>query len=300
MYRQTMLYLDLIEATETHVEAISWARSRRLIHSALQCACCHIPMMLKKFDDAPDFEAFRCPKCHIRRSIRTGSAFARSKIPLRKILLLIYLWIKDGTVRDISREMEISGKTTLQCFSNLRRLVVEHTSQAERASIIGGPGMIVELDESIVSKRKYNRGRLVREQWVFGGIQRSTSVMKPFFMELVPNRRETTLLEIIGRRVAAGTTIMTDGWRSYRNLSRYNGYNHCVVNHSVNLVDRADRNVHTQNVENQWMHLKAWLKKKGSNLGPNISEYLFEYWFKRKNNDAFDAIISILSLQLAE
>ena len=124
--------------------------------------------------------------------------------------------------------------------------------------------------------------------------------MKPFFRELVQNKREITLLEIIGRRVASGTTIMPVGWRSYWNLSRHNGYNHFVVNHSVNFVDRADRTIHTQNVENQWKHLKAWLKKKGSNLGPNISEYLFEYWFKKKNNDAFDVIISILSLQLAE
>lgn len=295
-----MLYLDLVEATETHEEAISWARGRGLIHSTLRCITCQISMTVHRFDDAPDFEAFRCSQCHMRRSIRTDSAFAKSKIPLRKILLIIYLWATDGTAKDISREVEVSEKTVLQWFSNLRRLVVEHTAQAERVSIIGGPGTIVELDESIVSKRKYNRGRLVREQWVFGGIQRSTSMAKPFFMELVPNRKETTLLEIIRRRVASGTTIMTDGWRSYRNLSRHNGYNHFVVNHSVNFVDRADRNVHTQNVENQWKHLKAWLKKKGSNLGPNINEYLFEYWFKRKSDDAFDAIIGIFSFRLAE
>lgn len=295
-----MRYLDLVEVTETHEETISWAKSKGLILSTMQCASCHVDMIIKKFEDAPDFEAFRCPQCHVRRSIRTNSAFAKSKIPLRKIILLAYLWAKDGAVKDVSREMELSGKTVLLWFSNLRRLVVQHTAQAERASIIGGPGMVVELDESVVSKRKYQRGRLVREQWVFGGIQRSTSMVKPFFMELVPNRKQATLLEVIRRRVAAGTTIMTDGWRSYRNLSRHNGYNHFVVNHSVNFVDQTDRNVHTQNVENQWKHLKGWLKKKGSNLGPNISDYLFEYWFKRKNDDAFDAIIRFLSLQLTQ
>ena len=158
-----MIYLDLVEATETHEEAISWARSRGRIHSTFQCASCHILMMIKKFDDAPDFEAFRCSQCHVRRSIRTdsNSAFARSKVPLRKILLLVYLWATDAVSKDISREVESSKKTVLQWFSNLRRLVVEHNALAERESIIGGPENIVKLDKSIITKRKYNRGRLV-------------------------------------------------------------------------------------------------------------------------------------------
>ena len=35
---------------------------------------------------------------------------------------------------------------------------------------IDGPGVIVQIDESIMSKHKYNRGRFVPEHWVIGGI----------------------------------------------------------------------------------------------------------------------------------
>ena len=35
----------------------------------------------------------------------------------------------------------------------------------------GGPGMIVEIDESKFGRRKYNRGRAVEGAWVFGAIE---------------------------------------------------------------------------------------------------------------------------------
>ena len=35
---------------------------------------------------------------------------------------------------------------------------------------IGGPGKIVEIDESKIGKRKFNRGHFVEGQWVFGRV----------------------------------------------------------------------------------------------------------------------------------
>lgn len=36
----------------------------------------------------------------------------------------------------------------------------------------GGPGVIVEIDEAKIGKRKYQKGRIIRGQWIFGGYER--------------------------------------------------------------------------------------------------------------------------------
>ena len=60
--------------------------------------------------------------------------------------------------------------------------------------IIGGLRHIIEIDESLLVRKKYHVGHLVREQWVFGGYDNTDKVK---FLVPIERLNKNTLLPII-------------------------------------------------------------------------------------------------------
>lgn len=143
---------------------------------------------------------------------------------------------------------------------------------------IGGPGVIVEIDESLFYKPKNHVGRSLGQGWIFGGVERNNHANA--FMVMVPDRTADTLLPIIQQYVHTGTTIISDCWGAYNNISEL-GYTHQRVNHSENFVDPANPEIYTQNIENFW----RWAKKTFLSTTKNISKRLTklgEHIFRKK------------------
>ena len=168
----------------------------------------------------------------------------------------------------------------------LRDLCAEHFIR--KPMQIGGPERIVEIDESIFTRRKYNRGRLAREQWVFGDIDTTT---KEGFMVTVVRLNTNTLIPIIQEFAIPGTTIVSDQWGAYNQIGA-NGYQHLTVNHSIYFVDPvtfANKN----NVENFWMRAKYPSKKARGTKNDMLPSYLQEFmWRQKYKEDLFEKIIS--------
>ena len=79
--------------------------------------------------------------------------------------------------------------------------------------VIGGVG---QIDESAWTKRKYNRGRQVSDQWVFGGVDRDS---RDWFAVMVDHRNPDTLLPIVHQYILPGTTIFNDQWAAYNGIA---------------------------------------------------------------------------------
>jgi transposase-like protein len=126
----------------------------------------------------------------------------------------------------------LSPNTVCDFQMHFRQLVAENLREV--GTVIGGEGITVEIDESKLGKRKYNRGHHVEGVWVVGGIERTPE--KRMLVVPVLNRCADTLIEVIRRHILPGTTVNTDMWRGYASLGE-NGYVHNTVNHLRCFVD---------------------------------------------------------------
>jgi len=115
----------------------------------------------------------------------------------------------------------------------------------------GGMGVVVQIDESMVAKRKYNVGHHVEQQWVFSLYDTLT---KLGHVELVNDRWAETLLPIIQKYVKPETTIFSDQWPAYHQLQNL-GYQHMTVNHSENFVDQTTGTCRNA-IEAYWSRVK--------------------------------------------
>ena len=161
----------------------------------------------------------------------------------------------------------------------------------EQSEPIGGPGCVVEIDESKFGKRKFNRGKGVDGVWVFGGIERDSHPPRCFFVT-VNDRSADTLIPIIKRWILPGTTIYSDCWRSYSTLV-LEGYVHATVNHSVEF--KSESGTHTNNIESRWNAVKRSLPRFGTRKD-FYNSYFAEYCICRKFLDgASDKFLQFLT-----
>ncbi|KAF7702633.1 hypothetical protein CDIK_0523 [Cucumispora dikerogammari] len=127
----------------------------------------------------------------------------------------------------------------------------------------GGPGRVVQIDETQMTRRKNNVGRIQDPIWLFGGIDCTS---KKSFLFQVINKSAASLMLIILQNIRPGTTIVSDCWAAYNTISQHN-YNHLTVNHPLYIVDPVTRS-NTNRVENMEMRAKKDIKKSSGHTKP--------------------------------
>lgn len=73
--------------------ALKFLASRNCIYNMRDCSKCKQPMGLIKISDRSDGFRWSCKKCNQSVcSVREGSFFSKSKLPITTLLLIIYVW----------------------------------------------------------------------------------------------------------------------------------------------------------------------------------------------------------------
>ena len=185
-----------IQADATGLSVIHYFQQFNLLYTNLECPDCRTLMNLTKYSKSKDGYAWKCQDRLCSRnkytiSIKTNTFFDKSKINLKDWLLILYCFAQYMPVAKSAELTAISSKTIGQIYQALRKMMTNHFDR--HPVKLGGPGRIVQIDESCFShKRKYQRGRAPeKEIWVFGLVDTSYNPAKPF-VKVVEKRRENT------------------------------------------------------------------------------------------------------------
>lgn len=301
--RKKMDILTFIPQINDFDGAYDYLKERNVLHTDNQPPVCTVqdcgrPMgIVKDAQLVNDGCKWRCPKRHQKTSIRSDSFFESSNLPLPKLIVFVYLWahrIPLGTAAVLSG---ISQQSLLQWYVYFRDVCSHELVNSPIQ--LGGPGRIVEIDESLFVKAKYNRGHALHrpQRWVFGIYDVQTKVGVLVFVD---DRSADTLLPLIRRYTLPGTTIHSDEWRAYTNIVNLPvmpRYVHHTVNHSRNFVDPVT-GACTNRVEAMWKRAKSKFKEMNGTTEKMVPAYLDEFmWRQRHDGNALEAFWRAIQLR---
>lgn len=240
---------------------------------------------------------FRCSNqgCRARHSLIINSFFENLHFPLYKYIFIFYYWASQTPLHIAVEHLGISLVSLISHYNFCRDICSWKLIQ--QPIRLGGPGIVVQIDESVFVKAKYNIGHAMQRQqrWVFGIYD---TITKQGYITFVNSRDEATLLPIIEQVVIPGSIIHSDQWAAYNGISRLphpQPYQHLTVNHSVNFVD-PQTGVHTNQVESMWARAKRRFKIMNGTYEHLIPSYLDEFmWRERFGQNASTAYDNLLA-----
>jgi 16S rRNA G966 N2-methylase RsmD len=270
-------YKSLKKIFDDEKEALLYLISNDYVNKHIKCNKCEHET---KLNLNKKLYVCRYYKCRKAISPLKGTIFNNLTLPLNTQLHILYLFLGKAPSSFIASSLQIS-KNTVSSYNKIFRKYLKNKQLLGNRNIkIGGRNKIVEIDESKIAKRKYNKGHKVEGAWVIGGIERSTlknkikNENKKMFLLPIEERNVDNIDLIIKRYVKKGTTIYTDLWKGYNNLKNI-GYKHLTVNHSKHFKD-PNTGVHTNTIEGAWNGLKQSIIPRNRNK-KDIVLYLKEY-----------------------
>jgi len=237
------------------------------------CPRCHS----KSISHIRKYDIYDCNSCRYQFSVKSGTIFHDSHLPLRKWFVAVFLMVesrKGISANQLKRVLKVSYKTAWYLSHRIREaMTVDNPMPLSK---------IVEVDETWVGgKRKdVGHGYKGNKVLVAGAAQRNGEVR----FQVIDDRTREVLHNFIKKYTAANTeAIYTDDWPAYKGIADEDT-RHETVNHSENEWVRGD--VHTNYIENIWSLLKRSLVGSYHKVSKkHLDAYLDELEWRFNNRD---------------
>ena len=286
-YREGITIIGLMDMFPTEDAATAWFES--VVWPSERC-CGHCGSV--KTREVPNRKPmpYWCSDCRSYFSVRTGTALERTKVPLRKWAIAIYLELTSlKSISSMKLHRDIGVRQSTAWFM-LHRIRESWTQQD--ASAFAGP---VEADETFVGGKERNKHEIDRTHdgrgpvgkiAVAGVKDRASGKVRA---EVVPDTTGATLRGFVTTHTQPDAMVYSDGEPAYASLPQ-----HEAVKHSVGEYVRGM--AHTNGMESFWSMLKRAHMGTFHKLSPkHLDRYVQAFAGKHNVRDA-DTLAQMIAL----
>jgi len=281
------IYTDETKARE-HLEAIRWP-------DGPYCPYCGVQNDVKPLGGksmGPGW--YHCGNCRTKFTVRVGTVYERSKLPLTKWLLATHLMCaskKGISAHQLHRMLSVTYKTAWFMAHRIREAM-----NVGNPGPMGGSGKSVEIDETFIGTNTKGRKRRQRfpnaTQWrgsvdkmkVVSLVERGGPV-RSFKVDRV---NSNTIQDVLFRNVDRKSDLLTDDAVYYKPIGPEYA-SHQSVNHSRKEYARGF-GIHVNTLEGYFSIFKRGMKGVYQHCDEkHLQRYLCEFDFRFNNREIEDA-----------